>query len=253
MKSDILFLDIETQPNLAYVWGKYQQDVLEFKQEWIIIGFSVKYLNGKTHTYALPDFPGYKPGTEDDKALVQKIWNYLDEAEIVCGHNGRDFDIKKINARFAFHGMNPPTPYKVVDTLQAARKYFGFTSNKLDDLGRYLKIGRKVPNGGFKLWLDCIAGDKKAWKLMKKYNEYDVILLEKLYKKLLPFIGNHPPMGMYNGKPFSCPNCGSDHLQSRGTQISKTGKTQRYQCQSCATWCKTAVSIPGTKKPLVPI
>lgn len=251
-KPYIIFIDIETSPNLGYVWQKYQQDVLEFKEEWYIMSFSVKELGGKVQTYALPDFKGYKPESNDDKLLVKKIWEFLDSSDIICGHNGRDFDLKKITARFAFHGLTPPSPYKIVDTLQVARKHFGFTSNKLDDLGRYLKLGRKVTHTGFKLWLDCIRGDKKAWKLMKKYNAYDVVLLEKLYNKLLPFMTTHPVLGMYNGKPLSCPNCGSENTQRRGFHITKTGKYPRIQCQSCASWSR-GTKGEAIEKPIVSV
>ena len=44
--------------------------------------------------------------------------------------------------------MPPPSPYKTIDTLKIARKYFGFNSSKLDDLGRVLGAGEKVRHGG---------------------------------------------------------------------------------------------------------
>ena len=251
-KSKMLFLDIETSPSLGYVWGKWEQNVLEFEKEWYILSFSAKDINKKAETFGLPDFKAsYKKNKEDDKALITKLWSYLDEAELICAHNGKKFDMKKINSRFVYHGLPPPSPYKVVDTLLEARRHFGFTSNKLDELGRYLKIGRKLSHTGFKLWLDCLKGDMKAWKLMKMYNEQDVILLEKLYKKLLPFMNTHPPVGMYNGKPMSCPNCGSSHVQRRGFMKTRTSVYQRFQCQDCGSWSKATKSEKGTPKPLV--
>ena len=251
-KSTMLFLDIETSPSLGYVWGKWEQNVLEFEKEWHIMSFSVKDIGKKASTYALPDYKvSYKKDKEDDKELMKVLWKYLDTAEIVCAHNGKKFDMKKINSRFVYHGLPLPSPYKVVDTLQEARKHFGFTSNKLDDLGRYLKIGRKLSHTGFKLWLDCLKGDMKAWATMKRYNEQDVILLEKLYKRLLPYMNNHPPAGMYNGKPMSCPNCGSGHVQRRGIMKTRTNIYQRFQCQDCGAWSKSTKSEKTLTKPLV--
>ena len=33
----VLFYDIETAPNLAYVWGQYQQDVVEQHRSWYLM------------------------------------------------------------------------------------------------------------------------------------------------------------------------------------------------------------------------
>ena len=45
MKPKVLLFDIETSPNLAYVWGKYQQDVVAFEEEWKIIDRKSTRLN----------------------------------------------------------------------------------------------------------------------------------------------------------------------------------------------------------------
>ena len=46
------------------------------------------------------DFPEYQKDKTDDKALMRKLWDLMDEADIVIGHNCDSFDIKKINSRF---------------------------------------------------------------------------------------------------------------------------------------------------------
>ena len=52
-----LFFDIETAPNLSYVWGQWQQDVIEHNREWYIICFSYKWEHEKkTHVVSLDDF-----------------------------------------------------------------------------------------------------------------------------------------------------------------------------------------------------
>jgi hypothetical protein len=44
----------------------------------------------------------------------------MDEADIICAHNGDAFDIKKINSRLITNGFKPPSPFKTIDTLKAA-------------------------------------------------------------------------------------------------------------------------------------
>lgn len=236
----ILLIDIETAPNLGYIWGKYEQNVIDYKNEWYLLSFCAKWLGEKKmFAYKLNDFNLFKKDKQNDLELVKKLWNLLDEADIIIGHNSDEFDIKKSNARFLFHGLNPPEPYKTIDTKKIAKKYFNFNSNKLDDLGRYLGIGRKMEHEGFSLWLKCMNGDKCAWDRMIKYNKQDVVLLEKLYKRFLPYITNHPNYGLYQQKEFACPNCGSYHLHKRGYAMTKTNIYNRWQCQECGSWSQS--------------
>lgn len=238
----ILLFDIENFPNLAYVWQQridgYIPDNM-MKDPWYMAMWSAKWLGDKkVMNKSLIDYPDhYKKHPTCDKMILQDLWNLLDEADIVIGHNAKAFDIKKSNARFIMNGMKPPSPYKVVDTLQIARSKFFFTSNKLDNLGQYLGVGEKIETGGFKLWEDCMLGKKSAWRKFKKYCNQDVNLLEKVYLKLLPYATNHPNIGSYidDNQPH-CTNCGSPKLQKRGTSTTSTGRYQRYQCQACGAY-----------------
>lgn len=235
-KPQILLFDIETAPNLGYVWGKYEQNVIEYTSEWYMLAWSCKWLGGKQTTKGLIDYDGYQPQSENDSALVKDLYELIAQADVVVGHNGDKFDIRRSNTRFVEHGLKPPEPYRTVDTCKVARRYFGFNSNKLDDLGRRLGVGRKAPTGGFDLWKGCMAGDKKAWNRMKRYNAQDVRLLEAVYLKLLPWITNHPHVGILSEVENGCRNCGGTHLQRRGVMVTQTGKKPRYSCQDCGTW-----------------
>lgn len=239
MKTKILLVDLETAPTLGYVWDLWETDVLKVVNPWYILCFSYKWLGGKTHVISLPQFKSYKKTPRDDGELVKKLWELFEEADIIIGHNGDKFDIRKANAKFVKYGLTPPAPYKTIDTLKVARKYFKFDSNRLDALGDYLEVGRKVKTGGFDLWDRCMQGDMKAFKLMERYNKQDVDLLEKVYHKLKPFIQNHPNLNLFNGTEHNCPNCGSTNVQRRGYSYSRTNKYQRWQCLNCGSWSQT--------------
>lgn len=236
------FIDIETRPNEAFVWGKYEQNVIAFIDEGALISFAYKELGKKkVHAYALPDFPLYKKDKRDDHALVQKLWEVFNDFDVLIAHNGDQFDIKKANAYFAHHGMKPPTLYRTIDTKKVAKAAFKLNSNKLDDIGNYFGLGRKIQTGGFQLWLDCIDKtkyNKTAWDKMVRYNKQDVVLLEKVYLKMLPWIKNHPNVNVLSDAVGRCPNCGSEHLQKRGFWIVGKKKVQKYQCQNieCGAW-----------------
>ena len=244
----ILLFDIENAPNTAYIWGLWQevisQDMLD--QNWFMLCWAAKWLGNKEiYSSALVDFPkNYKRDKEDDKLILQKLWQLLDEADIVIAHNGKKFDVRKANARFIMNNMPPPSPFKVVDTLQEARKYFFFTSNKLNDLGKYLGVGQKVETGGFKLWKQCMDGDLKAWDKMVKYCKNDIILLEKIYLKLRPYMETHPNINLYSHDiDNKCPKCGSDKIKKEGFSYTSVSKYQRYSCRSCGGWFRDRTNL----------
>lgn len=244
----ILLFDIETAPNVSYTWGKYDQNVIEFKQEWYIMSFAYKWLDeDKVVCHALPEYKSYKKDREDDKELVKELHKLFNEADMVIAHNGDEFDIKKANARFIYHGLNPPAPYKTVDTKKIAKNNFKFNSNSLTDLGQHLGLGEKLPTGGFSLWKGCMSGDKKSWDTMIKYNKQDVKLLEQVYLKLRPWHKTHPNLGHFAEEKHSCPKCGSTHLQSRGLSKTLSSIYRRFQCQGCGAWSRAAQSEKGTR------
>lgn len=235
--SKIAFLDIETAPLLGWVWGKWEQNVIEFEKDGYILCFSYKFLgDSKVHTVSLPDFPNYKKDKEDDRELIKELVKVLDSAEIIVAHNGDRFDFPRINTRILYHKLKPPTPFKTIDTLKIARNKFGFVSNKLDDISQYLGLGRKLAHKGFHLWKQCMSGDMSGWKDMEAYNAQDVLLLEKVYLKFRPWYAAHPNVNILSGKTGCCPVCGSLKLQRRGYRTTRTSKFQRFQCFSCGAW-----------------
>ena len=160
----ILYYDIETAPNLSYVWGHFEQNVIEHEREWYLLCVSYRWEHeSKTQVCALVDFPDtYAKDPENDLHVAKKLWDLLDEADIVIAHNGDRFDMRKANARFVYHNLGPVSPVKQIDTLKTARRYFMFNSNKLDNLGKHLGVGAKVDTGGFTTWAGCMRGDMNS-------------------------------------------------------------------------------------------
>lgn len=234
----ILIFDIETFPNTIRSWGIYKQHALEVLEHGVMCGFSAKWLNGKQITDSISLDKKYKPGYRDDTRIIRHLWELLNEADIVVAHFGDGFDLPYVRACFARIGLNPPAPFKSVDTKKECARIFHFGgAYTLDHCCSYFGLERKLPTGGYDLWRDCMNGDPIAWKHMMKYNAHDVQVLEQLYLKILPWIA-HPAVAWEAEK---CPRCGSDHIQSRGVAKSKTHWYKRYQCVACGGW------ISGTK------
>ena len=234
----ILMLDIETSPNTAHIWGLRDQYISpdHLLESSYVLCWAAKWHGSKEVMFDSI----FK--TKNHKTMLQRIHDLISEADAVCHYNGTRFDIPVLNKEFLLNNLAPPAPYKQIDLLKVVRKEFRFASNKLDHIAQRLKLGKKAAHEGYQLWVKCMNKDPAAWKVMEKYNKQDVILLEKVYERLLPWIGrNHPNHSTYSGLRC-CPTCGNDKLQRRGFAYTVGGKYQRYQCTSCGSWSKDTKS-----------
>lgn len=231
----ILLLDIETAPNLVHVWGLWQQNVhiSQIMDASYVMCFAAKWLGEDEIFYG--SVQRNKP-----KTMLKAVHKLLGQADAVVHYNGSRFDIPTLNKEFLLHGLTPPATYKQIDLLSTARNRFRFPSNKLDFIAKALGVGEKSKHAGHELWVKCMAGDEESWASMEEYNKNDVVLLEAVYHKFLPWIKNHPNRGLYSeAAEHVCPNCGSDGLQKRGFSYTGTNKYQRYQCTDCGTWSRS--------------
>lgn len=182
---NILLLDIETKPIKAYVWGLWDQNVYidQIIEPTEMLCFGARWLGQKKVTFKSVHHDG-------KKAMLEELHRMMDKADVLVGWNSASFDHKHINREFIENGMMPPSQVKDLDLMSVTKANFAFPSNKLDYVAQRLGVGAKVKHSGFQLWLDCMAGDDKAWREMKKYQLQDVNLLADLYYELLPwFVG----------------------------------------------------------------
>ena len=231
-----LILDIETAPNLADVWGLYNQNISlsQLRESARVICFAAKWHGEKRTMF----FSEYHDGHD---VMVQKAWDLLDEADAVVHYNGRRFDVPHLNREFLSYGLTRPSPFKQVDLLKVVRREFRFPSNKLDYVATELGVGSKVKHEGHTLWAECQLGSPKAWGRMRRYNVGDVRITEGLYDRLLPWIEEHPTVTLY--KHGSCPRCGDVELERRGFAYTKVSKFQQYRCKGCGAWSRSGQAV----------
>jgi hypothetical protein len=169
--------------------------------------------------------------------MLQTLHELMDEADVLVGWNSKQFDHKHINREFVENGFLPPSPTKDLDLMTVVKSRFRFPSNKLDYVAQKLGVGAKVQHTGFDLWVKCMAGDNKAWSVMKKYQIQDVDLLVDLYEILKPWMGaQHPSVAAYDDKPEGCVVCGSTDLAMRGRAFTNAGSYIRFVCKTCGKW-----------------
>lgn len=227
MASKILVLDIETRPATAYVWRTFKENIgyEQVLEPGGMICFAAKWVGD-------PDIVFYSEWGNGRAEMIRAAHALLSEADAVITYNGDKFDLPKLQGEFILDGLPPNPPITSIDVLKTVRK-LGFLINRLAFIGPLLRVGQKVKHEGFELWAKVLAGDDKARLRMEKYNIQDVVLLEKLYQKVKPYIKNHPHLG---DEARECGACGSNHVQSRGFRRTKHFKIQRLQCQKCGSW-----------------
>ena len=225
-----LVLDIETAPHLATVWGLWQQNVAisQVLESGYTLCWAAKWHGAREILFDST----YKSGA---KRMVRRIHGLLDSADEVVHYNGRKFDIPTLNKEFLLHGMTPPSPSRQVDLLSVCRSRFRMASNKLDYVSQALGIGHKLHHKGHELWLGCMDNDAASWRTMERYNRQDVVLLEKLYDRLIAWRTIGVNRSVHAGTCV-CPKCSSDRVQARGLAYTNAGSYPRFQCRACGTW-----------------
>ena len=230
----ILLFDVETSFYHFVGWGTYKQYIQHYQitEHQYIISWAAKWLYDENvqSDVVTPE----ESKNRDDKRILKSIHKLLDEADIVVGHNGDRFDLRKLRWRFISQGMAPPSPFKIIDTLKVARREFFAPSYKQDFLTKYFKLENKIQTD-FQLWVDCEAGIPEKLEEMVEYNRHDVMGLEELYLKIRPYIHNHPNLGVLMEDDI-CPTCGSKHLQETSSvYLTSANKFPVYKCEKCET------------------
>lgn len=234
IKQQCLVLDIETSPIEAYVWGLKDQNIAlnQIKKDWSIMAWSAKWLDTSPRSIMY-----YDVRKLSELSILTPLWDLLNKADILITQNGKNFDSRRLNARFIEYSMKPPSPYKHLDTYKIAKEVADFTSHKLGYLTdklckKYRKLSHpKYP--GMSLWTECLNGNIDAWNEMKKYNIHDVLSTEELYNNLKAWTPKSAPIIYNNG---TCPMCGSKDLHRRGYEVKQKSVYQRLRCNSCGKW-----------------
>lgn len=228
-KPKILLYDIETTYSEGAFWGgrKYDQTILRVTKERELLSIAWEWLGS-----GVVEFDS-REGEKTDKRLTKTLRDLLEEADLVVAHNGDKFDITVSRTRMLHHRLKPLKQQVSVDTCKAAKRYFNFTGNSLEDLAQFLGVGSKLPHQGLSLWTGCIENDRDCWETMIRYNKHDVTLLREVYNLLRPWIENHPNIAKIlnprNTPINQCTNCAGINTQSRGTR----GGLRRHYCWDC--------------------
>lgn len=228
-----LLIDIETAPAKAYIWDLKTRYVPlgQVAEDGHVLCFAAGWL-GEDHVYFSSRWD------HGEKAMVQTAWDLLNEADAVIHYNGNSFDIPRLNTEFLKYRLGPPRPSHQIDLYRTVSSQFRVLSKSLKHMLSILSLENKLEHKGMELWTGVMAGNKEDQKLMEEYNIRDISTLEPLYYELLPWITNHPNVGLWM-EPADvplCKNCGSSKLRFKGYKRTSVLSYKQYQCQNCLSW-----------------
>jgi uncharacterized protein YprB with RNaseH-like and TPR domain len=242
----ILFFDIETAPLRAHLWSMWQQGVglSQIESDWYMLSFCCKWAHSDEVFYY---DQRNAVDIEDDFELVSKLWEFLNEADVVVGQNSKRFDTKKANARFILNGLPKPSSYRQIDTMEIAKQQFGFTSNRLeymtDKLCTTFKKSKHKKFAGHDLWSECLKGNLEAWQEMEDYNRMDVLSLEELYNILSSWDNKLPNFDVYCDEILDMSVWEKD-----GFHYTQLGKYQRYRNKITGQQKRSRVNLLSKEK-----
>lgn len=225
----ILVLDIEWKPTQAYVWRPFKENI-GFDQiiehgGLLCVGYQWFGAKGKPSVLTEWDL-----GHEE---MVRQTHELLNEADAVVTYNGDKYDLRKLEGEFLLQELPPVQPTTSIDLLKTVKK-MGYFMNRLGFIGPFLGLGAKVEHEGIRLWHKVMNGNRDAQKRMKGYCAQDVTVTVNLYKKLRPYIRNHPRLKITERD--ECPACSSKQTQRRGWRFTRCFRIRRLQCTSCGHW-----------------
>lgn len=242
----ILVYDIETSPIVAHMWSMWQQGfgLNQIETDWFIMSFCCKWL-GEDDIYYFDQRDA--ENIEDDSLLLEKLWKFLNEADVVIGQNIKKFDTRKVNTRFVMNGLPKPSAYRQIDTLTIIKEQFAMTSGKLEYVAGKLcpehMKSKHLEYPGHELWNACLKGDRKAWECMENYNREDVLATETLYNVLSSWDNKLPNFDVYVDEVLDMSEWEKD-----GFHYSNLGKYQRYRNKKTGVQRRSRINLLTKEK-----
>jgi len=133
--------------------------------------------------------------THLDKRIVKHCIEDILKFDLIVGYYSTKFDIPYIRTRALSSGLDFPE----FGTIKHKDVYYMVKSKLKLNSNRLQTACKAVLNHSDKTfiesiyWIKALRGDKKSLSYILTHNKYDVIDLEKLYNKLIRFVGISQP------------------------------------------------------------
>lgn len=244
---NFLFIDTELALSLYYAYYSKKPQFLRASQIKArkfmpCAAWQWRHLTAPESACTLDNDKAFRKNYKNDYHVAKKLFQAMEQADVIIGHNLDGFDMKEINRAFILHGLGVLPEIKTIDTLKIARKYFAFEGNSLRDLAALFELKNKFEQPD---WQAVAEGCPKATRYAEKYCKQDVKVLIAVFQRLAPFIRRFPAV-KENVRPTACFCCGSKRLKNHGTRFDGAKFYVDIRCQECHHPHK--VSVKAAKK-----
>lgn len=166
----IAYLDIETS-DLKANFGIVLSWCLKYKDDRFIYSEMITKKDLETRTF--------------DKRIVKDLLEMLEEVDVVVTYYGTGFDIPFLRTRAEHWKLDFPKFGSIYhwDLYYKAKRLFLTHRKSLGVVTNFLGIKGKTPLDP-EVWFIAKYGDEKALKQILEHNKQDVIILEKLHKRI---------------------------------------------------------------------
>ncbi|WP_424606861.1 ribonuclease H-like domain-containing protein [Caldisericum exile] len=120
-----------------------------------------------------------------DKRITKELIEALKEYNVIYTFYGTRFDVAFLRTRALYHDIEF-VPYGLIqhrDLYYLVRRILKIHRNRLENVADLLGIKGKTHLEP-RIWIRANSGDSEALKYILEHNKADVILLEKVHKKL---------------------------------------------------------------------
>lgn len=171
----VLYFDIETALMKVTTFRTGRQYVTwkSVEQDSFVICWGAAWMHEPKITVMSNCVTPAEARKQNDYNCLWGLWELMDEADYIVGHNMRAFDWKTVNARFIEHGWPAPHETKIVDTLLMSRRRFRVDSHALEAWSKRLG-GKPKADMRREDWEACMKGDERALSKMHRYCRGDI-------------------------------------------------------------------------------
>jgi DNA polymerase elongation subunit (family B) len=224
-----LVADFETTPNIGMFWraGRKQtilpQSILKERQICVTGYRWLKDKKARTLTWGKD---------ADEETMVRDAVALFDRARFIIMHNGNRFDLPWLRGRAMYYRIPMAPHYTTVDTLKIMQRMAYLNSHRLDYLGEYFGLGRKIETS-YKLWVKIVTENHQpSLREMARYCRQDVDLLTEFYEEFRPWFPA-PPNSVAN-TASECPYCGGSRVIINKRRRTAAGHDKvQFQCRDC--------------------
>jgi len=207
-----------------------------------IVCIGYKFLGEReVHMLKATDYP--RDGLWCDKGLIDAFVKVFEECDYHVTWYGSRFDEPVLKTRMIAHEMLPLMPKPHVDLWKAVRYRFRLYSNRLQAWQDHLGLREDKTPVKPSVWIKARYGDAKALEYIYEHCHFDVLVLEKAFKRVRPWIDTEPARGLITGDHHGCPTCGHKKVQRRGYKVANTRAFQQFRCMNpkCGRWFRARV------------